>query len=147
MPSSRWDCWSCSRLSSSPSARVHCRGRTDGHRREASSRGDPLARRRPLARGDPLGQFAAVPDDPDVVLSVVAGQRLPPEILDCADAAVNLHGSLLPDHRGRATAFWPLYYGDDRTGVTAHHMTDRFDAGPIIARRAFPIKSTDTVDS
>ncbi|WP_255150848.1 methionyl-tRNA formyltransferase [Halorarius halobius] len=85
--------------------------------------------------------------DPEVLLSVVAGQRLPPALLDCATEALNLHGSLLPNYRGRATAFWPLYYGDDRTGVTAHRMTDRFDAGPVIERRAFPIEDDDTVDS
>lgn len=85
--------------------------------------------------------------DPDVLLSVVAGQRLPADLLDCAADAINLHGSLLPAYRGRATAFWPLYYGDDRTGVTAHRMTERFDAGPILARRAFPLTEADTVDS
>ncbi|WP_251341770.1 methionyl-tRNA formyltransferase [Haloplanus halophilus] len=85
--------------------------------------------------------------DPDLLLSVVAGQRLPGPVLDAAADAVNLHGSLLPRYRGRATAFWPLFYGDDRTGVTAHRMTERFDAGPILARREFAIGPTDTVDS
>lgn len=83
----------------------------------------------------------------DLLLSVVAGQRLPPALLGTATDAVNLHGSLLPNYRGRATAFWPLYYGDDRTGVTAHRMTERFDAGPILAQRSFPIGPADTVDS
>lgn len=85
--------------------------------------------------------------DPDVILSVVAGQRLPSELIDCASDAINLHGSLLPKYRGRATAFWPLYYGDDRTGVTAHRMTEQFDAGPVVAQRSFSIEPADTVDS
>jgi len=85
--------------------------------------------------------------NPDLLLSIVAGQRLSAELLDCATDAVNLHGSLLPAYRGRATAFWPLYDGDDRTGVTAHRMTERFDAGPILTRRPVPIEPTDTVDS
>lgn len=84
---------------------------------------------------------------PDLLLSIVAGQRLPGPVLQSADDAVNLHGSLLPKYRGRATAFWPLFYGDDRTGVTAHRMTERFDAGPILAQRAFPLDDADTVDS
>lgn len=84
---------------------------------------------------------------PDLLLSIVAGQRLPPALLESATDAVNLHGSLLPDYRGRATAFWPLYYGDDRTGVTAHRMTERFDAGPILTQQEFPLSPTDTVDS
>lgn len=85
--------------------------------------------------------------DPDLLLSIVAGQRLSSELRSTVSDAINLHGSLLPKYRGRATAFWPLYYDDDRTGVTANRMTDQFDAGPIIAQRSFPIESTDTVDS
>lgn len=83
--------------------------------------------------------------DPDLLLSVVCGQRLPPAILDVPEYAVNLHGSLLPRYRGRATAFWPLYYGDDETGVTAHLMTERFDAGPIVDQRSFPVVPDDTM--
>lgn len=83
--------------------------------------------------------------DPDVVLSIVCGQKLPSRVLDVADAAINLHGSLLPRYRGRAVAFWPLYYGDDRTGVTAHLMTDAFDAGPIIEQRSFEIAAADSM--
>ena len=83
--------------------------------------------------------------DPNVLLSVVCGQKLPPAVLDAADVAINVHGSLLPRYRGRGTAFWPLYYGDDATGVTAHLMTEEFDAGPIVEQRRFPIEPDDTV--
>lgn len=83
--------------------------------------------------------------DPDLLLSVVAGQRLPAPVLAAADLAVNCHGSLLPKYRGRATAFWPLYHGDDRTGVTAHLMTDEFDAGPILRQQSFPVAAGDTM--
>ena len=83
--------------------------------------------------------------DPDLYLSVVAGQRLGTELLSIPDDAVNLHGSLLPKYRGRAVGFWPLYYGDDRTGVTAHVMTREWDAGPIIERRSFRLSADDTV--
>jgi len=85
--------------------------------------------------------------EPDLLLSIVAGQRLPGPVLESADDAVNLHGSLLPKYRGRATAFWPLFYGDDQTGVTAHRMTERFDGGPILTQQTFPLKDADTVDS
>lgn len=84
---------------------------------------------------------------PDLLLSIVAGQRLPADLLDAARDAINIHGSLLPSYRGRATAFWPLYNGDDRTGVTAHRMTEQFDAGPILEQRVVPIEPADTLDS
>ena len=84
--------------------------------------------------------------DPVLLLSVVCARRLPPRLLDVPDLAVNLHGSLLPKYRGRATAFWPLYYGDEETGVTAHLMTDTLDAGPILAQRALPFREGDALD-
>lgn len=84
--------------------------------------------------------------DPDVLLSVVCGQRVPEPVLDVPEWAVNVHGSLLPRYRGRATAFWPLYHGDDRSGVTAHLMTPELDAGPVVERRSFPLRDGDTVD-
>lgn len=83
--------------------------------------------------------------EPDLLLSIVAGQLLPEPILDAADLAVNCHGSLLPKYRGRATAFWPLYHGDDETGVTAHLMTEAWDAGPILRQRSFPIADADSM--
>lgn len=84
--------------------------------------------------------------DPDVVLSVICGQRVPEPVLDVPEWAINLHGSLLPRYRGRATAFWPLYHGDERSGVTAHLMTAELDAGPIVERRSFPLRDDDSVD-
>jgi methionyl-tRNA formyltransferase len=83
--------------------------------------------------------------DPDVVLSVMCGQRIPGAVLSVPAYALNLHGSLLPRYRGRATAFWALHGEEDETGVTAHLMTEELDAGPIVERRAFPIASDDTV--
>lgn len=82
---------------------------------------------------------------PDVILSIVCGQKLPRTLLDVPAVAVNLHGSLLPKYRGRATAFWPLYHGEEAAGVTAHLMTDEFDAGPIIEQRRFLIEADDTM--
>ncbi|THE65227.1 hypothetical protein D8Y22_08415 [Salinadaptatus halalkaliphilus] len=84
--------------------------------------------------------------EPDLILSIICGQLLEADLLSIPDRAINVHGSLLPKYRGRATAFWPLYYDDDRTGVTAHLMTTRFDAGPIVEQRSFSIDETDTMD-
>jgi methionyl-tRNA formyltransferase len=85
--------------------------------------------------------------DPDLLVSIVAGQKLDADLRAVPEYAVNLHGSLLPNYRGRAVAFWPLYYGDDETGVTAHMMTDEWDAGPIVAQRSFHIADDDTLHS
>ncbi len=46
---------------------------------------------------------------------------------------INLHGSLLPRHRGAAPVQWTLLSGDTQAGVTVIHMTPRLDAGPALA--------------
>ena len=60
--------------------------------------------------------------------------------------AINLHGSLLPRHRGILPLFW-IYYHDDRdTGVTVHRVTDRADAGAILGQDAYPLPRALPVD-
>ena len=46
---------------------------------------------------------------------------------------INLHGSLLPRHRGAAPVQWALLRGDLEAGVSVIHMTPRLDAGPVLA--------------
>ena len=46
---------------------------------------------------------------------------------------INLHGSLLPRHRGAAPVQWALLSGDQQAGVTVIHMTPKLDAGPALA--------------
>ncbi len=56
----------------------------------------------------------------------------------------NLHGSLLPKYAGRVPVNWVLVHGETETGVTLHEMTERPDAGAIVAQRRVPIAFTDT---
>jgi methionyl-tRNA formyltransferase len=53
--------------------------------------------------------------------------------------AVNVHGSLLPRHRGILPLFWIYYHDDRETGVTVHRATEQADAGDILGQRAFPL--------
>ncbi|MDX1926384.1 MAG: methionyl-tRNA formyltransferase [Pirellulaceae bacterium] len=46
---------------------------------------------------------------------------------------INLHGSLLPRHRGAAPVQWALLRGDAEAGVSVIHMTPRLDGGPVLA--------------
>ena len=52
---------------------------------------------------------------------------------------INLHGSLLPRHRGAAPVQWSILAGDQRAGVSVIHMTPGLDAGPVISVRATDI--------
>lgn len=126
-----------------PAVQLRATGRYHGVAAVAADYGVPV-RRVPDASDSSFVDWLRA-SDPDVLLSIVCGQRLPASVRSIPEHAINLHGSLLPKYRGRATAFWPLYYGDEESGVTAHLMTERFDAGPIVEQCAFPIGPGDTM--
>ncbi len=67
---------------------------------------------------------------------------------DCLSASrlggINLHGSLLPRHRGAAPVQWTLLSGDSEAGVTVIHMTPRLDAGPALAIERTEIRPDET---
>ncbi len=66
----------------------------------------------------------------------------------CLSAArmggINLHGSLLPRHRGAAPVQWALLAGDTKAGVTVIHMTPRLDAGPALSIRSLDVLADET---
>jgi methionyl-tRNA formyltransferase len=53
--------------------------------------------------------------------------------------AVNLHPSLLPALRGPDPLFWSFQRGLRESGVTLHRLSERFDAGAILAQQAIEI--------
>lgn len=57
---------------------------------------------------------------------------------------LNLHGSYLPQYRGRCPVNWVLVNGESETGVTLHYMVEKPDAGDIVAQRRVPIAFEDT---
>ncbi len=82
---------------------------------------------------------------PDLFVSVWYRRLLAPPLLRLPRvAAVNLHGSLLPQYRGRAPVNWVLVNGESRTGVTLHHMTAEADAGDVVAQVPIDIEPEDT---
>ena len=80
---------------------------------------------------------------PDLLFSFYYRHMLPASILELAPA-YNLHGSLLPQFRGRAPVNWAVLHGASETGTTLHAMTVKPDAGAIVAQTAVPILPDDT---
>lgn len=73
------------------------------------------------------------------------GQILSNEALATAKlGGINLHGSLLPRHRGAAPIQWAILAGDRRTGVSVIHMTPKLDGGPILTERVTEIGPHET---
>ena len=82
---------------------------------------------------------------PDLLVVCDYGQILSPRVLATAPlGGINLHGSLLPRHRGAAPIQWAILAGDPITGVSVIHMTPALDAGAVIVARAAPIYPGDT---
>jgi methionyl-tRNA formyltransferase len=69
------------------------------------------------------------------------GQIMSEELLAIPGlGAINVHGSLLPRHRGATPVAAAILAGDDETGVTIQRMVKRMDAGPILATRSCAIE-------
>lgn len=114
---------------------------------------DGLARRhgapvRRVPSGGAAPAFAALADEsPEVICLAGYPWLLPPALFEQPRlGAINLHGSLLPRHRGILPLFWIYYHDDRHTGVTVHRVTDRADAGAILGQDAFPLQRGLPVD-
>jgi methionyl-tRNA formyltransferase len=80
---------------------------------------------------------------PDLMFSFYFRNMLPAPLLAVAPA-FNMHGSLLPQFRGRAPVNWAVLHGALETGASLHEMTVKPDAGAIVAQTAVPILPDDT---
>ena len=82
---------------------------------------------------------------PDLLVVCDYGQILAPRLLAIAPlGGINLHGSLLPRHRGAAPVQWAILEGDPIAGVSVIHMTPALDAGAVILARAIPVYPGNT---
>ena len=59
--------------------------------------------------------------------------------------AINFHASLLPDYKGKHPVFWAIRCGETRSGITAHHMSEKIDEGHIAFQEAVDIGPGDSV--
>lgn len=53
--------------------------------------------------------------------------------------SINLHCGRLPDYRGAPPAFWELMNGETSCGVSVHEVTDKLDAGLVLAEDSVPL--------
>ena len=83
----------------------------------------------------------------DVIITAAYGQYIPSKILKAFKYALNVHGSLLPKHRGGAPIQRCLMEGDEYTGVTIMEMTKKLDAGRIYSKAIYKIENDDNSSS
>jgi methionyl-tRNA formyltransferase len=78
---------------------------------------------------------------PDLILCCGFPKLIPNQILAAGRHAINIHPGLLPQRPGGTPVRWAVRLGDPEYGVTAHYMTDRFDAGDLVFRTTLPLPS------
>jgi len=86
--------------------------------------------------------------NPDLIVVAAYGLILPQSVLDIPPrGCVNIHGSLLPRHRGAAPITSAILAGDAETGITIMLMDAGMDTGPILSMAREPIQPDDTTAS
>lgn len=72
---------------------------------------------------------------PDLIVVTAYGRILPPSLLELAPmGCINVHGSLLPRHRGAAPIQWSVIKGDKEVGVTVIRMDEGMDTGDTLLK-------------
>lgn len=85
---------------------------------------------------------------PDLGIIAAYGQILPKEILAIPQYGfLNVHPSLLPRYRGPSPIQYTILNGDEKTGVTIIRISEKMDAGPILAQKEIEISQKETFAS
>lgn len=105
------------------------------------------------------GIAVITPDDPNTPEVLAAVQEAKPDFLFsfyyrhmlkapllalAPHGAYNMHGSLLPQYRGRVPVNWAVLRGETETGATLHVMNEKPDNGALVDQEAVPILPDDT---
>ena len=78
---------------------------------------------------------------PDLIIVAAYGLYIPADVLATPRlGCLNIHPSLLPLYRGPSPVASAILNGNCLTGVTVMVVTERMDAGPIVAQRETPIE-------
>jgi len=109
----------------------------------AESAGVPVFRPEKLRRAEWEARFQ---NDikADLMFSFYYRSMIPTWLLAAAKlGAYNMHGSYLPQYRGRAPVNWAVLHGAEHTGATLHVMVKEPDAGDIVDQEKVPIGQED----
>jgi methionyl-tRNA formyltransferase len=84
----------------------------------------------------------------DMIVTAAYGQIIGTKLLYYPKyKSINVHGSLLPKHRGGAPIQRSIINGDSETGITIMYMAKGMDSGDILAQESLKIELTDNSDS
>jgi methionyl-tRNA formyltransferase len=85
---------------------------------------------------------------PDLIIVAAYGRILPVSILEIPRlGCINIHGSLLPRHRGAAPIQWAIIAGDKQAGVTIMRVDAGMDTGDILLPASISVSEDETAGS
>lgn len=112
----------------------------------AKSRGIPDWQPAKLVGAEPLAKLAEFA--PDLIVTAAYGKILRAAVLGTPRLGCwNVHGSLLPRHRGAAPVTASLLAGDAWTGITIFQMDEGMDTGPMLRQEMLAIEPNATAES
>ena len=115
-------------------------------KRLALERDIPVIQPETFKSGEVVEKLASF--QPELIIVAAFGYILPPEVLSLPRfACLNIHPSLLPQHRGPSPVADAILCGDELTGVTIMLMDRGMDTGPILAQEKVGVSFMDTTGS
>lgn len=112
-------------------------------KQEALSHGIPVFQPATLKGEEAYTRLKA--EQADLFVVVAYGCILPQRVLDLPRyGCVNIHGSLLPRHRGAAPIQWAVLNGEKVAGVTSMQMDAGVDTGDMLLSASVPVPDTMT---
>jgi methionyl-tRNA formyltransferase len=96
-----------------------------------------------VRRAEELDRIAEL--GPDLIVVMAYGQILPKRLLEMPTlACLNLHASILPNHRGASPIQASIIAGDRSTGLTVMYMAEGLDTGDILLTSKINIRRRET---
>ncbi len=82
---------------------------------------------------------------PDLIAVIAFGQKIGNELVNLPPkGSINVHASLLPKYRGAAPINWAIINGETTTGISIITLSEKMDAGQILAQSRTDIAADET---
>jgi methionyl-tRNA formyltransferase len=83
--------------------------------------------------------------EPDLIVVIAFGQKIGNELINLPPkGSINVHASLLPKYRGAAPINWAIINGEFTTGISIITLSEKMDAGQILAQSQTDIAADQT---
>ena len=83
--------------------------------------------------------------EPDLIVVIAFGQKISNELANLPPkGSINVHSSLLPKYRGAAPINWAIINGETTTGISIITLSEKMDAGQILAQSQTDIAADET---